>query len=265
MVEQIKNFAYTTLAEDLDNSETVITVTDGSVFPSSGNFPVVVDTEIMLCTSRSSNDLTVTRGQESTGAVTHANGAQIRHVLTTGSFARYLEELTGLPGGTSFPSSPATGRMYFRTDVRGGMMFRYDGTRWLSDQLLQKVLCQFNSITADTTTYQVPFENDYSVYLVGWHGTYFLSANSATWVFNLDHIPFRESDGYTNLDSASTSTYGNTLAQWYLFRKPLGIVKTTTSGNTAGNISGLRINIDEQAGVAGFYGLAWVEYRLIAT
>lgn len=37
---------------------------------------------------------------------------------------------TGLPTGTSFPGSPATNDLYFRTDL--GSIFRYDGTRWLS-------------------------------------------------------------------------------------------------------------------------------------
>jgi hypothetical protein len=37
--------------------------------------------------------------------------------------------------GTAFPTGPASGDEYYRTDIRGGMLFRYDGTRWLSDEL----------------------------------------------------------------------------------------------------------------------------------
>jgi len=37
---------------------------------------------------------------------------------------------SGIPSGTSFPGSPATNTIFFRTDL--GMPFYYDGTRWLS-------------------------------------------------------------------------------------------------------------------------------------
>jgi hypothetical protein len=81
---QHQNFGETTVNEALDSSETTVTVTDGSVFPSSGNFAVVVDDEIMHVTARSSNDLTVVRGAESTTAAEHANGANIAQVITAG-------------------------------------------------------------------------------------------------------------------------------------------------------------------------------------
>jgi hypothetical protein len=96
LAEQYQNNSQTTLAEDLDNSETVITVTDGSVFPSAGQFRVLVDSEIFLVTSRSGNDLTAaTRPQEGTTAATHNNGAAITHVLTAASLARVIEQRAG--------------------------------------------------------------------------------------------------------------------------------------------------------------------------
>lgn len=39
----------------------------------------------------------------------------------------------GADSGTSFPSSPTTGRRRFRTDL--GLEFFFDGTRWLSSEL----------------------------------------------------------------------------------------------------------------------------------
>jgi hypothetical protein len=41
------------------------------------------------------------------------------------------------PSGTSFPSTPATNQRFWRTDIKGGMGFHYDGTRWLSDNEYQ--------------------------------------------------------------------------------------------------------------------------------
>jgi hypothetical protein len=52
---------FSRLAEDLDTSETGVDVEDGSVFPSSGSFMVNVNGEVMVCSSRSGNTLTVTR------------------------------------------------------------------------------------------------------------------------------------------------------------------------------------------------------------
>jgi hypothetical protein len=40
-----------------------------------------------------------------------------------------------LPGGSAFPASPATGDLFDRTDL--GLIFFWDGTRWLSRDLYQ--------------------------------------------------------------------------------------------------------------------------------
>lgn len=92
MAEQYANNAKTTLNGSINNSTTSITVTDGSVFPSSGDYRLKVDDELMLCTARSGNTLTVTRGIESATAASHSDGAQISLVLTTQSFLNLLGE-----------------------------------------------------------------------------------------------------------------------------------------------------------------------------
>jgi hypothetical protein len=90
--EQHINAGTTTLNGSISPSSTTITVTDGSVFPSTGNFRVIVDYEIMVCTSRSGNTLTVVRGAEGTSATSHANGATINMVYTKGGFARLMQD-----------------------------------------------------------------------------------------------------------------------------------------------------------------------------
>lgn len=95
MAEQIVNFGHTTLNEALDASETTVTVTNGAVFAATGDFRVRVDDELMLVTARSSNDLTVTRGIESTTATTHDNGADIDARLTAGGLSTMLSENGG--------------------------------------------------------------------------------------------------------------------------------------------------------------------------
>ena len=62
------------LAEELDNSETAITVTNGALFANHIGGIIKVDNEKMLLKARSSNDLTVTRGVHGTTAANHSEG-----------------------------------------------------------------------------------------------------------------------------------------------------------------------------------------------
>lgn len=92
MTEQLQNFGSTTLNEALDDSETTVTVTDGSVLPSSGDYRVNCEDEIMLVTARTTNDLTVTRGAEGTAAVAHDDGTAIKAVLTADGLLAVIQE-----------------------------------------------------------------------------------------------------------------------------------------------------------------------------
>ena len=77
--------AVTTLAEAVDASETEIDVADGSVFgtiPDGDFVRARIDNEIVLITARTSNTLTVTRGQESTTGAAHSQGQKIRAILS---------------------------------------------------------------------------------------------------------------------------------------------------------------------------------------
>jgi hypothetical protein len=96
--EQLVNNAASTLSAAIpDAVATSLTVANGTVFPATGNFRVIVDTEIMLCTARTGNTLTVTRGVETTSAAAHANGAAVTQVLTKGGLDQYLKENTNPP------------------------------------------------------------------------------------------------------------------------------------------------------------------------
>ena len=99
--EQHVNGGSTTLNGAINNSVTSITVTTGSVFPSTGNFRVMVDSEIMICTARSTNTLTVTRGQDGTSAASHSDLATICMVYTSQGFARLMQDNDPLWGYSS--------------------------------------------------------------------------------------------------------------------------------------------------------------------
>lgn len=81
--EQFKNFATSTLASSITSSSTSIALTagSGSSFPSSGNFVIVIDTELILIASRSTDTLTVAsggRGYDGTTAASHNAAATVQ-------------------------------------------------------------------------------------------------------------------------------------------------------------------------------------------
>lgn len=129
-MEQFANNAATALNGSIDNTVTSVTVTDGSVFPSIGNYRLLVGAEIMLCTARSSNTLTVVRGHESTTAASHDNGANIELVFTKGSIETLLSDYQSAGGYASRPSTNLRkGQEYFATDLVNARWF-YNGTNW---------------------------------------------------------------------------------------------------------------------------------------
>ena len=81
-----KNSASSSLASAIDNSEVTLTVAtgEGANFPATadGDFWVSIDSEIMLCTSRATDVLTVTRAQQSTSGAAHDAGAAVELRIT---------------------------------------------------------------------------------------------------------------------------------------------------------------------------------------
>jgi hypothetical protein len=96
MREVLQNNTSDTLSAGCTSGDTTITVTTGSSFPATGNFRILVDSEIMVVTARSSNTLTVTRGAEGTSAASHSGGATVTMILTAGALQAYGQD--SVPG-----------------------------------------------------------------------------------------------------------------------------------------------------------------------
>lgn len=90
--EKLVNVGKTALNGAITNGQTSIDVLDGSKLPSSGDFRIIVDQEVMLVTANSSNTLTVERGQEGTLAVAHSDGKPVNQILTKAGLQRYLRD-----------------------------------------------------------------------------------------------------------------------------------------------------------------------------
>ena len=86
--ELAANFAGSVLDGAVNASTTSIDVVDGSLFPVTGNFRIIIDSEIILVIARSSNTLTVVRAQEGTTGASHSSGADVTHVITSGGIEK---------------------------------------------------------------------------------------------------------------------------------------------------------------------------------
>jgi hypothetical protein len=99
--EQHQNLANTTLSASINSSDNPISVAAGSVFPSTGNFRIMVDSEIMIVTARSTNSLTVTRGADGTSAASHSGGATVSMIYSTQGLSRIIKDADPLFGYSS--------------------------------------------------------------------------------------------------------------------------------------------------------------------
>lgn len=101
---QFSNFASTTLAEAISSSATQLRLAgNASAFPTLGEdqiFTLVVSEEdkyeVMYCTARTGDLLTVERAQENTTARPFSTSARVVHTVTAGFFAQLRQAGLGL-------------------------------------------------------------------------------------------------------------------------------------------------------------------------
>lgn len=91
-IEQVSNSATTTLSAGINSSDASLSVASASLFPTSGRFRVLIDSEILIVTAVSGTTFTVTRGAEGTTGASHSSGATVRLILTAASFDAYVRD-----------------------------------------------------------------------------------------------------------------------------------------------------------------------------
>ena len=129
--EQFCNDPGTTLSAAITSTgATSLTVTSSTGYPSTGNFRIRIDSELMLVTGVSGTTWTVTRGIESTTAAVHSNGALVYHVLTSGALAAIRANQSQVGATASLPSTTVAyqGDSYRCDD--SGYEFIYTGSVW---------------------------------------------------------------------------------------------------------------------------------------
>jgi hypothetical protein len=177
-------------------------------------------------------------------------------VVNLRSLAQYMSE----PSGTVFPVSPIPNQKFYRTDIRGGMLFRYDGTRWLSENEYSVRHESWPTIAADINA-PAAIPHDYPIYITAVDALLYIGV-AATWVFSLQQARWDESS-YPTIWTRSIA--GNTGARWYGYTDAVGAVLDATGGNSGANPTGLWWVIDEQTGTSTVYYSLVARYRLIAT
>ena len=89
---QIINAADTTLNGAINASTTSVVVTDGSIYPSEGDYWITIEDEILKVTARSTNTLTVVRGQDGTTGASHSDGSTVSAIITETNLINYIGE-----------------------------------------------------------------------------------------------------------------------------------------------------------------------------
>jgi len=110
MPDTFANHAGTTLSGAIASATRPVTfsVASATGLPATGNFRVVIDSEILLITTIAGTSLTGSNA-EGTTAATHSNGAAVTHVLTAAS----VLSLTPVTGSATlnFGATPGTNQV----------------------------------------------------------------------------------------------------------------------------------------------------------
>lgn len=127
-VEKYVNNATTTLNGAIDNVQTSVVVTSSTGFPSSGNFRIQVESELMLVTAVAGTTWTVTRGAEATTAATHADTTALASVYTAQAIDAIRAEQIQRGTLSGRPAASRAGNLYLLTD--GPYLCEDNGTAW---------------------------------------------------------------------------------------------------------------------------------------
>jgi hypothetical protein len=134
--EKFSNNASTTLTQAVLVSDTVIHVNSIGTFPSTPQYRIVIDSELMVVTAVAGSPgnylLTVTRGAENTTAASHTNSTVVNHIYTAGAMNQAISDnfQIGTVGNfnTNFPLPEKQGRLFVPTD--GFFAYHDNASTW---------------------------------------------------------------------------------------------------------------------------------------
>ncbi len=124
----VKNRAYSKLAAAITDVATTLTVTagEGANFPSTYPFHITIEDEIVSCTNRSTDSLTVVRAQQGTTGAAHANKSYAALNITAKSVTDLNTAVNRLE--TDVPTYVATGDMRYASAAATGAILTIGAT-----------------------------------------------------------------------------------------------------------------------------------------
>lgn len=164
---------------------------------------------------------------------------------------------------SSFPATPATNQMCFRTDL--GLLCYYDGTRWLTQTLYEVPFSAGATSLPATATAglgYLPVQSTYDMWLVDWTAsTLVLTTNNGTdkWALKLEKT--NAANAATQIDAGfSTGTTPDTASNWYTRQMTLGVALGGVATWKVIDVLGTK-----SASAGNLYYSCSLRYRLIVT
>ena len=168
---------------------------------------------------------------------------------------------SGLTTDTSFPGGPSTGDRLRRSDL-DYMVFFYDGTRWVSEQMfntghISDVL--HGTVLANPTLFYVGAYADRDLWLVDMHmTTYIATTNNGSNFYTFTLNKFNAANSNTTT-GASFATSADSASTW---------TRHTTAVDhlyAASTYIGMRVTGAETGAAGAVYWTGFVTYRIVAT
>lgn len=216
MREILKNNPQSPLSASALSTDLTLSVVDGSVFPSTGRFRIIIDSEIMVVTGRSTNTLTVKRAQEGTTAAGHGSGVNVAQILTAGGLTQWAAENLAGWGGSRPPLAlvDASGNVLTSSDFTTINL----GSNTVSDSDGAVVLRMLGALGTDNITALARSYTAPATVIVGLR--YCLSADRTS-AFPLAGVGFRDSSGKLSFAHIVTvSTGGGACYQSAQYNSP---------------------------------------------
>jgi hypothetical protein len=91
-IERFANKASTTLAAGIGSGDLSLTVASAALFPTSGQFRIIIENEILLVSAVAGTTFTVARGQEGTTATSHGSGMPVTCILTAAAVNKIKDD-----------------------------------------------------------------------------------------------------------------------------------------------------------------------------
>jgi len=164
---------------------------------------------------------------------------------------------SGIASGTSFPGSPASNDIYYRTDR--DILYFYDGTRWMTvseytlpmfDVILQ------NGIAANTEIARGGFDGTYDAYVTSVEfDSQVITTNDGSKFWTLKVSKYTPTSVETSLASQATS--GDTVNNWVYHTVAVNAVVDRTTHTM------VNFQVAKTSTPGNIYAHATIKYRLV--